>query len=124
MLIMCEAELDLLLGLDGAVYEMTPGVIVEFTVRRTMATPQGPHGIRYALVLRSRSGGAPWVRFDNAHAVAQPGKGRRRIVYDHWHRTMRDQGRPYEFTSALRLLDDFWREVKRTLDEKDIPNDL
>ena len=24
----------------------------------------------------------------------------------------------------VKLLDDFWREVKRTLDERDIPNDL
>ena len=35
-----------------------------------------------------------------------------------------DEGRPYEFTTASKLLDDFWQEVKRTLDEKDIPNDL
>lgn len=45
-------------------------------------------------------------------------------IYDHWHRTTNDQGRPYEFTTALQLLHDFWREVKRTLDEKGIPNDL
>jgi hypothetical protein len=30
----------------------------------------------------------------------------------------------YEFATALQLLHDFWREVKRTLDEKGIPNDL
>jgi len=72
-----------------------PGVMVEFAVRRTAATPQRPHGISYALVLRPKEGGAPWVRFDNAHAVEQRGKGRRLAVYDHWHRTVHDQGRPY-----------------------------
>jgi hypothetical protein len=117
-------ELELLLSLDGAAYEMVPGVIVEFAVRRTATTPQRPHGINYALVLRPKEGGAAWVRFDNAHAVEQRGRGRRRVVYDHWHRTARDQSRPYCFTTALQLLDDFWREVKRTLDEKGIPNDL
>ena len=35
---MDEAELELLLSLDGAAYEMAPGVIVEFAVRRTPAT--------------------------------------------------------------------------------------
>jgi hypothetical protein len=120
---MDESELELLLSLDGAAYEMAPGVIVEFAVQRTMVTPQRPHGISYALVLRPKAGGAPWVRFDNAHAIAQRGRRRRR-VYDHWHRTTQDEGRPYEFTTAMQLLDDFWREVKRTLDEKDIPNDL
>jgi len=33
-------------------------------------------------------------------------------------------GRPYKFTSAMQLLDDFWREVKRIFDEKGIPHDL
>jgi hypothetical protein len=121
---MDEAELELLLSLDGAAYEMAPGVIVEFAVRRTAATPERPHGISYALVMRPKEWGAPWVRFDNAHAVEQRGKSRKRVVYDHWHRTAHDEGRPYQFTTALQLLDDFWREVKRTLDEKDIPNDL
>jgi hypothetical protein len=121
---MDDSELELLLSLGGAAYEMAPGVIVEFAVRRTKVTPQRPHGISYALVLRPKTGGTPWVRFDNAHAIEQRGKGRKRAVYDHWHRTTQDEGRPYEFTTAMQLLDDFWREVKRTLDEKDIPNDL
>jgi hypothetical protein len=117
-------ELELLLSLDGAAYEMAPGVVVEFTIKRTAATPQRPHGVSYALVLRPKTGGGPWVRFDNAHAVTQSGRGRGRVVHDHWHRTSMTQGRAYEFTTASKLLDDFWREVKRTLDEKDIPHDL
>ena len=35
-------ELELPLGLDGAAYEMAPGVIAEFMVRRTKVTPQRP----------------------------------------------------------------------------------
>ena|SRR5215472_2197852 len=52
-----EAVLDVLLNLDGRSYEMAAGVIVEFTARRTDATPQRPHGISYVLVLRSKDGG-------------------------------------------------------------------
>ena len=121
---MDEGGLELLLDLDGAEYEMAPGVIAEFAVRRTKITPQRPSGISYALVLRPKAGGAPWVRFDNAHAVELKGQGRKRVVYDHWHRTSEDEGRPYAFSTALKLLDDFWREVKRTCDEQGIPNDL
>jgi hypothetical protein len=119
-------ELEPLLALDGASFEMAPGVVVEFTPRRTDRTPERPHGINYALVLRPKRGGPPWVRFDNAHGVADGGRGyrRRRIVCDHWHRTARDNGRPYDFTTAARLLDDFWREAKRTLDEKGISHTL
>ncbi|HEX3881947.1 MAG TPA: DUF6516 family protein [Stellaceae bacterium] len=119
---MDDDELALLLSLDGASYEMASGVIVEFTVRRTTATPQRPHGISYALVLRPKAG-APWIRFDNAHGIEQS-RRKKRVAYDHWHRTTGDRGRPYEFSTVLNLLDDFWREVRRALDEKNIAHDL
>ena|SRR5271163_4553034 len=54
-------ELELLLSLDGAAYEMAPDVIIEFTIKRTAVTLQRPHGVSHALVLRPRSGGTPWV---------------------------------------------------------------
>jgi Family of unknown function (DUF6516) len=118
-------ELELLLELDGARFEMAAGVIVEFSVRRVEATPQRPQGISYSLVMRPASGGPPWVRFDNSHRVRNPrGYRRSQVAYDHWHRTPYDRGSPYNFTTALRLLDNFWREVKRTLNEQGIPNDL
>src|ERR1700687_4651238 len=93
---MDDSELELLLSLDGAEYEMAPGIIVECSVRRTTATPQRPHGISYALVLRPKTGGAPWVRSDNAHAIEERRRApkRRRAIFDHWRRTTRDRGRP------------------------------
>ncbi len=105
---------------------MTGGLVVEVTARRSKTTPERPHGISYALVLRLKAGGAPWVRFDNAHRVKERGRGNRhkRIASDHHHRTSKDRGRPYQFSTAMALLDDFWREVKRVLNEKGIPNDL
>lgn len=119
------AELDMLLSLDGASYEAGIGHVVEFTVKRTERTPERPHGISYVLVFRPADG-PPFVRFDNAHAVARPGgrfvKGS--SAFDPWHRTADDPGRPYAFTTAAALLDDFWREVKRVMAERGIPNDL
>lgn len=126
-----DEELELLLSLDGAEYEMTPGVIVGFAVRRTKKTratyeedPAAPPRHQLRARAPAEGGGAPWVRFDNAHPIEQGGRRRKRIVYDHWHRTTKDEGRPYAFTTLLKLLDDFWQEVKRTLNEKGIPNDL
>jgi Family of unknown function (DUF6516) len=123
---MDDSELEPLLALDGADFEMASGIIVEFMARRTSATPERPHGISYALVLRPKAGGRPWLRFDNAHGVAPRREhyGPKRAAYDHWHRTEKDKGRPYEFTTAMQLLNDFWREVKRIFDEKGIPHDL
>ncbi len=68
----------------------------------------------------------PYVKFDNAHSVKHRG-GKyvpKPTTYDHWHRTEKDLGRPYRFTTAVQLLEDFWREVKRVMTEKSIPNDL
>jgi hypothetical protein len=71
-------------------------MIVEFTIRSTEVTPQRPRGISYALVLRAKSGGPPWVRLDNAQAVDVKTRGyrRKRSAYDHVHRTAKDKGRP------------------------------
>ncbi len=122
---MNDDELEALLGLDGSNYEVAAGLVVEFTVRRTEATRVRPHGIYYALVFRPASG-PPYVKFDNAHPVVRPGgrfvKGT--PIYDHWHRDERDPGRPYRYTTPIQLLEDFWSEVRRVLNEKGIPNDL
>ena len=118
--------LEPLLILDGAMFEMAAGIIVEVKAKRTDVTVERPHGLSYALVLRPKDGGSPWLRFDNAHRIEKQrgGYGRKTAAYDHWHRTEKDRGSPYEFTTAAQLLDDFWREVKRIFDEKGILHDL
>jgi hypothetical protein len=120
-----DAGLEMLLSLDGHSYEAASGYVVEFVVRRTEKTAERPHGISYSLVFRPLDG-EPFVRFDNAHAVVRPGG---RFVkasrsFDHWHRTANDPGRPYAFMTATQLLADFWSEVKRVMDEMELPNDL
>jgi hypothetical protein len=64
--------------------------------------------------------GTRLIGFDNAHDVPHGGSRfkRRGEATDHWHRTERDSGRPYTFTSAQRLIDDFFDEVERVLRER------
>jgi hypothetical protein len=118
-------ELEVLLSFDGVSYEAAAGYVVEFVVKRTATTAERPHGISYALVFRPMHG-EPYVRFDNAHAAERPGGKfvKASPAYDHWHRDENDPGRPYKFTTATQLLDDFWIEVKRAMKEKGIPNDI
>ena len=39
----------------------------------------------------------------------------------YWHRTENDPGRPYKFVSAEQLIDDFFDEIERVLNERGIP---
>ena len=125
MVLWKDDEFELLLAFDGFSYEAAEGQVVEFTVRHTASSATHPHGISYALVFRPARG-EPYVRFDNAHPAERPGgrfvKGP--AAFDHWHRGENDPGRPYAFTTVACLLDDFWAEVKRVMNEKGIPNDL
>lgn len=54
---MDDSELELLLALGGAVFEMLPEIVVEFAVRRTPVMLQRSHGISYAFMLRAKLGG-------------------------------------------------------------------
>lgn len=78
-----------------------------------------PHGIRYAPTTHDRYG-TRLLGFDNAHGVKTPKRRRyagRRLACDHRHRHARDKGVPYEFTSPQQLLEDFFNEVDRVLEE-------
>lgn len=44
----------------------------------------------------------------------------RQRARDHWHRTEGDSGRPYQFVNVETLLDDFFSEVERVLQERGV----
>jgi hypothetical protein len=116
-----EDELAFLLDFDGAIYFFDEGYWVKIEVKRTTPSPQRPHGISYSLTLHSPQG-IRLLGFDNAHGV-EPQGGRykaKTAANDHWHRTEDDKGRPYEFQSALQLVQDFLNEVGRVLGERGV----
>jgi len=114
-------ELAFLLDFDGTRYLFNEGYWVKIEVKRTAPTPQRPHGLHYSLTLHDPEG-RRLLGFDNAHGV-QPLGGRHKIrpvAHDHWHRTEKDAGRPYEFRSAVQLVQDFLDEVERILGERGV----
>ncbi|HEY7337419.1 MAG TPA: DUF6516 family protein [Bryobacteraceae bacterium] len=83
-------------------------------IKRVKATSIRPHGLSYSFTLHAPDG-ARLVGFDNAHR-APAGSARRKRqdqASDHWHRTANDPGRPYAFTDAETLIDDFFDEAER-----------
>jgi hypothetical protein len=85
------------------------------------ATKARPHGLSYAFTLHAPNG-TRLIGFDNAHGVPALGSRfkKRPAVNDHWHRTETDPGKPYAFQDADMLLQDFFREVRRVLNERGI----
>lgn len=111
-----EHGLEFLLAFDGRVHRLEEGYWIKFEIKRVRAAKQRPHGLSYSLTLHAPDG-KRLIGFDNAHAVpAERSRFRRPpATNDHWHRTENDPGRPYRFTDAETLIDDFFEEVERLL---------
>jgi hypothetical protein len=90
-------------------------------IERVMVAKQRPHGLSCSFTLHAPDG-TRLVGFDNAHGVSATGGRfkRKPPASDHWHRTETDPGRPYQFKNAETLIDDFFGEVERVLDERGI----
>jgi Family of unknown function (DUF6516) len=117
-----EYGLEFLLAFDGRIHHLEEGYWIKFEIKRVEATKKRPHGLSYAFTLHAPDG-ARLVGFDNAHGVRARGSRFkvRPEASDHWHRTETDPGRPYPFKDADTLLQDFFREVRRILAERGIP---
>jgi Family of unknown function (DUF6516) len=109
-----------LLELDGErlLIDEILGLWVKFDIYKVIPTQERPHGIRYSLSLHDRSNNRI-MGFDNAHIIEYGGK---RFVapkqqYDHWHRDKSDEGRPYHYQNASKLLEDFWNEVNKKVEQ-------
>jgi hypothetical protein len=117
-----EYGLEFLLAFDGRIHHLEEGYWIKFEIKRVQATRKRPHGLSYAFTLHAPDG-TRLVGFDNAHGVAARGSRFkvRPEASDHWHRTETDPGRPYAFRDADILLQDFFREVRRILADRGIP---
>ena len=111
-----DPSLEILLQFNGQRFTIEPaGHSIRFAVTRVPVTSMRPHGISYSLTLHAPDG-TRLVGFDNAHAVrASRGPAGTRKELDHQHRL--GTTRPYRYSDALKLLEDFWREVYAVLDE-------
>ena len=87
------------------------GLWVRFDVVRAASRAQS---IRYSLTLHDKSN-KRIMGFDNSHAIQYGAKKgvKAKRTFDHWHYDASDKGRPYEYLSAGKLMEDFWEEVDK-----------
>jgi hypothetical protein len=114
-----DAGLSYLLDMDGWVSEVGGGFLIRARVHRTEASDSAPHGISYSLTLHE-PGGQRVIGYDNAHSFVKK-RGMKRITgLTRDHRHYRNLTEAYPFTSAARLLEDFWADVERFLQEEGV----
>jgi Family of unknown function (DUF6516) len=108
-----------LLDLDGEEIIYDGGYVARFTVKRIATTQEKPHGVSYSLTFHAPDG-RRLMGYDNAHGVPHRGGRfvRRQSAFDHWHRDETDEGQPYRFVSAEKLIADFFDEIARILKER------
>jgi hypothetical protein len=113
--------LEFLLAFDGRIHHLEEGYWIKFEIRKVEASEARPHGLFYSFTLHAPDG-TRLVGFDNAHGVPAPGSRfkERPPSNDYWHRTETDPGKPYTFSDADTLLQDFFREVRGVLDKRGI----
>lgn len=112
-----DTTLENLLDLDGIkmVIDEKLGLWVKFEASVTSLSIRS-NGIRYSLSLHDQHG-RRIIGFDNAHEIEY---GAKRMVapkrtFDHWHFNEHDEGRPYHYVNAGKLMEDFWSEVEKRL---------
>ena len=104
-------DLENLLMLDGEIFPMDNGYWVKFEAKKVEPSREIPHGIRYSLTLHDKRNQRV-LGYDNAHSF-KPRKGKygaKKETWDHLHKKM--ETFPYEFESALQLIEDFWNSVE------------
>lgn len=109
--------LETLLLLNGEIFPMDNGCWTKIEAYRVISNEHVPHGVRYSLTLHDRHN-VRILGYDNAHGIKPQRKkyGAKRLAWDHKHK--RKIVEPYEFENAGQLLEDFWRNVNRMMDEE------
>jgi hypothetical protein len=92
---------------------------VRFSVRSVDSTPERPHGLDYSLTLHGPDG-SRLVGFDNAHPVRESQGPGGKVQRSHDHRHRMETVRRYRFRDAASLLEDFWAEVDRVMEERGV----
>lgn len=111
-----------LLNLHNYDGEVGSGYWVSIRAFRVPAHKGQPHGLSYSLSLHT-PGDSRLLGYDNAHELklfSGPARRSRRRQL-HWdHRHWRDSVYIYDFVSAGQLLQDFWADVEKMLEEEGV----
>ena len=103
--------------MGGEIFPMDNGYWTKIEAKLVASSEHIPHGIKYLLTLHNPYN-ARILGYDNAHGIKPKRKkyGAKRVVWDHKHE--RKIVEPYEFENAGQLLEDFWTDVEKIMNEE------
>jgi hypothetical protein len=109
-------DLENLLILDGEIFPMDNGYWVKFEVKLVLPSKEVPHRLRYSLTLHDKTNRRV-IGYDNAHSYKPINAkyGAQKETWDHIHKKL--DVFPYEFESALQLMEDFWKSVEAYMEQ-------
>jgi len=105
-----------LLELNGEIFPMDNGFWTKIEARIVVQNERIPHGVRYSLTLHDKTN-LRVLGYDNVHRfkAKRKGFGARKTEWDHRHE--RKRVKPYIYQSAGRLMEDFWNDVNRIIED-------
>ena len=114
--VLTDAGLVALLELNGEIFPMDNGFWTKIEARKVLSNEKTPHGIRYCLTLHDRTNRRV-LGYDNAHQFKTGRKGFATLTIEWDHKHERNSIKPYSYKSAGQLMEDFWNDVNRILED-------
>jgi hypothetical protein len=114
--------LEALVDLHGWTYEIGGGFWISITAVRVPTDHGRPHGISYSPTMHGADGERV-LGYDNAHqpdVESGPARRSRRSGKARDHRHFRGHVTRYAFETPEKLIEDFWSDVQRILDEEGV----
>ena len=110
-----DVGLEVLIQLNGEIFPMENGYWTKIEAKKVQANEHIPHGIKYSLTLHDSQNNRV-LGYDNAHGVKIKKRYQaQKTVWDHKHEN--SIVKPYDFENAAQLLEDFWLNVEKILQE-------
>jgi len=111
-----DTGLATLLELNGEIFPMDNGFWTKIEARKVVSNEKIPHGVRYCLTLHDQTN-LRVLGFDNAHRFKadRKGFGVHKTEWDHKHE--RNRVKPYTYKNAGQLMEDFWNDVLRIIED-------
>lgn len=114
-----DATIQYLIDLNGQIMEMGSGYWVKIEARQVPPSSGRPAGVDYSLCLFSPKD-ERLLCYDNAHPIKTGSGPAAKLAEKHDHVHKGQRIKPYLYANAATLLEAFWSDVNKILQERGV----